>query len=179
MSLAELARIIGGVILVINLIGVFAPDMMIRGAKALPRNQLSGWLLAALNLFWVAWIVHHAFLGRFEFLKPFIYIAAPAGFLLIVFFMDELLTARMLGGLLLLIANPVLIAARWNPTPWRLVMTVLAYIWVIAGITFVLSPFRFRQFIEFVTKREKWNRGIFAVRAVIGAAIIYLGLFVY
>jgi len=179
MSLAEWARIIGGVMLIVNLIGIFAPEMMIRGAKALPRNRLAGWLLTALNLFWVAWIVHHAFLGRFEFLKPFIYVAAPVGFLLIIFFMDELLTSRMLGGFLLLLANPVLIAARWELTSWRLVMTVLAYVWVIAGITFVLSPFRFRQFIEFVTKHEKWNRGIFAARAVFGAAILYLGLFVY
>ena len=83
------------------------------------RNIPAAWILTALDVAWVAWIVFHASLGWFDPLKPALYILAPMSFLAMVFFMDELLAPRALGGLLLLLANPVLNSARWLETEWR------------------------------------------------------------
>ena len=104
-------------------------------------------------------------------LKPFVYIVAPVSFFALVYFVDELLPPRALGGLLLLLANPVLKSARWLDTEWRLVMIVIAYLWVIAGIIFVLSPFRLRQAAEFGTRTD--------LRCILGGFARFLvGVFV-
>lgn len=177
--LAEWARLLGTVIIAANLVAVLAPAHFMRAVQAFPRNRPAGWILTAVDLFWVSFIVLNADLGRFEHLKPLVYVAGPASFLLIVFFMDELLAPRVLGGFLLLLANPILNAARWHPSAWRLVMTVTAYLIVIAGIIFVLGPYRFRQFAAVMTKTEQRCRAIGLVRVVFGCFILYLGLSVY
>ena len=89
----------------------------------------------------------HANLGRFDIVKPALYLLAPACFFLLINFLDELLSARALGGLLLLIANPVLNAARWHDSAWRYVPIVLAYVWAVAGMLLVLSPYLFRRWV--------------------------------
>jgi uncharacterized protein YjeT (DUF2065 family) len=178
-SLAQIACAIGILILLINIPAVMAPEKFIQAAKAFPRNKMAAWVLTALDLFWVSWIILHANLGRFEFIKPAIYLAAPLSFLLIAVFMDELLAPRALGGLLLLMANPVLSAARWHPSVWRLVLTVLAYVWVVVGIMLVLSPYRFRQMVEWVNSTPTRARALGFVRCLLGVILLGLGLAVY
>jgi hypothetical protein len=135
--------------------------------------------LTAIDISWVAWIILHASLGRFELLKPLVYIAAPVSFFALVYFVDELLAPRALGGLLLLLANPILNSARWIETDWRFVMIVMAYMWVITGILFVLSPFRLRQAAELGTRTDlHCILGGFA-RFFVGAFVLFLGLKVY
>lgn len=171
LPLSTIAIVLGGFIMAVNLPAIFAPAFFRRVATNFPRNIPAAWILTAIDVAWVSWVICHASLGRFEPLKPLVYVGAPVSFLAMVFFMDELLAPRALGGLLLLLANPVLISARWLDTPWRLVMVVIAYIWVIAGITFVLSPFRLRQAAEWGTKTN--------IRCIIGGSIRFLvGLFV-
>ncbi len=179
MSLANLACAIGTVVAVLNISAFLAPGLFRKMVLSFPRNKAAAWVLTAVDLYWVAWIVLHAALGRFEFLKPYIYFAAPVSFLLIIFFMDELLAPRALGGFILLLADPILTAARWHPSNWRYVMTVLAYVWVIAGIIFVLSPYRLRQLLEFGTKTDWRCRVGGAIRFLAGVALVYLGLRVY
>ncbi len=177
--LAIIACLIGGALILSGVIGLAVPAGLRRVMLAFPRSRVMAWVLTAADLAWVTWIIHSAYLGRFEVLRPAIYIGAPIAFLLIVFFVDELLAPRALGGLLLLLANPVLNAARWHESAWRLVVTVIAYAWVVAGIVLVLSPYRFRHVAEFVTKTESRCRAAGAIRLAAGAAILFLGLKVY
>lgn len=169
--LSTIAIVLGGFIMAVNLPAIFAPAFFRRVATNFPRNIPAAWILTAIDVAWVSWVICHASLGRFEPLKPLVYVGAPVSFLAMVFFMDELLAPRALGGLLLLLANPVLNSARWLDTQWRLVMVVIAYVWVVAGITFVLSPFRLRQAAEWGTKTD--------LRCIVGGSIRFLaGLFV-
>ena len=179
LMLSNWAILIGVAIVAVNGVSLAAPALMQRWARAFPRSRSWGWALTALDLSWVAWIILHAPLGRFEGLKPAIYVAAPVVFILIVVFMDELLAPRAMGGLLLLLANPILNAARWHPSNWRLVVTVLVYLWVVAGILFVLSPYRLRDMIAWATASTTRFRTLSALRLVIGVALLALGLWVY
>ena len=178
-SLATWAVGLGALILLVGLVMLGKPDWFIRAMLAFPRSRLPSWILTAACLFWVSQIVLNAHLGRFEHLKPLIYAAGPVSFILIVVFMDELLAPRALGGLFLLVANPILNAARWHPSNWRLVMTVIAYLIVIAGIAFVLGPYHFRKAAALITASEKRCRLIGALRIATGLFIMYLGLRVY
>lgn len=179
LSLANWAVALGIIIVAANAAFLAAPEAFKRWALAFPRSPTWAWILTAADLFWVAWIVLHAPLGRFENLKPLVYLAAPVAFMLIVFFMDELLAPRAAGGLLLLLANPILNAARWHPSPWRLVVTVLCYLWVVAGIVFILSPYRFRYMVEWATKTTLRMRILGAVRLLFGLVLLFLGWRVY
>ncbi|MFH0954105.1 MAG: hypothetical protein V1873_07230 [Verrucomicrobiota bacterium] len=179
LTLSQIACALGTFIVIVNVPAVVAPAVFRRVAQAFPRNRPAAWLLTAFDLGWVSWVILHAALGRFEFLKPAVYAAAPLSLLAIVFYMDELLAPRALGGLLLLIANPVLNAARWHPSEWRLVMTVVAYAWVVAGIVLILSPYRFRQVAAFMTKTDARCRALGLVRLCVGACFLFLGLKVY
>ncbi len=179
LPLSTIAIALGCFIIVMNLPAVFAPAFFRRMATGFSRNMPAAWILTAIAVMWVSWIVFHASLGRFEPLKPLLYVAAPVSFFAMVFFMDELLAPRALGGLLLLLANPVMNSARWLETPWRLVMIVIAYVWVIAGITFVLSPFRLRQAAAWGTKTDLRCIVGGSIRILFGACILFLGLKVY
>lgn len=177
--LSTIAVALGCFIMAVNLPAILAPAFFRRVATSFSRNVPAAWVLTAIDVAWVAWVIFHASLGRFEGLKPLLYVAAPVSFFAMVFFMDELLAPRALGGLLLLLANPVLISARWLDTPWRLVMVVIAYVWVIAGITFVLSPFRLRQAAEWGTKTDLRCIVGGSIRFLVGLFLLILGLKVY
>jgi hypothetical protein len=124
------------------------PSALRRGWTAFPRSRAPGWILAAVGVFWVAWVVQHAALGRFEGLKPFIPFAAVGLFGAMVYFLDELLAPRALGGLLLLVANPVLMGVRWAESAWRIVPVLFAYAWVVFGCALMLHPWVFRKLGE-------------------------------
>lgn len=178
-TLALMACAIGLFVVALNIPCLLWPRAVRAAAAAFPRSRVPAWILTAVDLAWVTWIVLHAELGRFDWVKPYLYVAAPLSFFLVVFFMDELLAPRALGGLLLLLANPVIIAARWHESAWRLVMIGLAYVWAVAGIVLVLSPFYFRRVAEWATRSDPRCRLLGLLRAGFGAALIGLGLAVF
>ena len=165
--LAALAFAAGATLLVF-------PAQVRAGLQAFPRSKWPGWALTAAGLFWVAWVVQHAALGRFEGLKPLVPYAGILVFAAMVWLMDELLAPRALGGVLLLLANPVLNAVRWADSAWRFVPAVIAYAWVIAGCAFMLYPWLFRRWSARFVERPEWLRragwGKLLAGAVLAAA---------
>lgn len=151
MSLATLSLICGGACVAAGAALVVSPGAARGGLAAFPRSRPAAWILTAIALAWVAWIVYHARLGRFDTLKPWIWVAGPVAFGLTVVFVDELLAARALGGLLLLAANPILQAARVNDSPWSVVVSAFTYVLIVAGIAWMLGPYRFRRWTAWLT----------------------------
>lgn len=178
-ALSLIACLVGLVIAAANVPSLVWPRAVRTGLLAFPRSRVPAWLLTVVDLSWVAWIILHAQLGRFEWVKPWIYGAAPVAFFLLVIFMDELLAPRALGGFLLLLANPVINAARWHESELRLVMVALAYLWVVAGMVLVLSPYYFRRVAEWATRSDDRCRFLGLARIMIGLALLGLGLWVY
>lgn len=170
---------IGLFVFLANSAALIWPSAFVNWARAFPRRRFEAIALTAVDLAWVAWIVGRAPLGRFEWTKPYLLGAAPLAWVLIVVFMDELLAPRALGGLLLLLANPVLKAARWHPSPWRLIMVAIAYAWATVGMILVLSPWHLRRMVEFATRTPLRFRWLCLTRAAVGLALIGLGWFVY
>jgi len=179
LSLAQVAYLVGGLGLLLALPLPLAPAASRTGLLAFPRHTTSAWVLTAASLLWVSWIIPHAALGRFEFLKPALYLLTPAAFFLLINFLDELLAARSLGGILLLAANPVLNFARWHDSPWRLALSTLAYVWVVIGIVLVLSPYMFRRWVLPMVDTDTRSRFAGFALAAGSAALLYLGFAVY
>jgi hypothetical protein len=137
-----------------------APALLRRGLDRFPRHRVLGPLLAALGVAWAAWNVYHGDLGRFSVVKPWIVLIAPAIWVGMVYYMNELLSVRALGGLLLLAANPVLKAARLSEDPWSLWVSVMAYVWVGIGMMWVLGPWRLRRGLARVAPTDSRLRGV-------------------
>ena len=179
LNLAQTAVVMGVVVALIHLPALLFPGFFRRAAVAFPRNDWSGWILTAVSLTWATVIVLNAPLGRFEAFKPALYVVAPVTFLLMVFLLDDLLAPRALGGFLLLVANPILNVTRWHDSPLRLVVTTVTYLFIIAGMTLVLSPYRFRQFMGLWVQNPGSCRVGGALMVLLGGVLVLLGVGVY
>ncbi|MFT4641034.1 MAG: hypothetical protein ACI8T1_004369 [Verrucomicrobiales bacterium] len=130
--------------------------------KDFPRNRAMGVLIMTINALWAYWIVSSMDLGEFSALRVKILIAIPIAYLLVVFFVEEFLSVRALGTLMLLAACVVLDAA-WFKVPetmaWtKLLLPILAYAWIILGMFWVGMPYLMRDQISWLSHNgSRWK----------------------
>lgn len=176
MTLQAMSMLVGGVYALTHLPLVLAPALSRRGLAAFPRSEWAGRILAAIALAWAAALVRDMPLGWFDQHKDWLYVVTPAVYVLTVLFVDDLLAPRAFGGLLLLVAEPVLTAARFHPSGARLVLVLLAYGWVGVGTLLVLTPYWFRKTVERICGTDARCRILGAAGLAVGALLIGLGL---
>ena len=137
---------------------LLAPAPTQRVLAAFPRFRYAAWILTAIDITWVVLIMRGASLGPFDILKPYLPLIGVAVFAAIVWGLDELLAVRSLGGLLLLLGDPILDTVRWTGGAWPIALAILAYILVIVGAIWVLWPWTFRKTHERLTKTPlRWR----------------------
>jgi hypothetical protein len=175
-DLAQVSMAIGAAAAACAVPLLVAPQVARRGLLAFPRHAWTGRVLTAAGVSWTVLLLRAMTLGFLDPYKAWLYVAAPVAFLLIIIFMDELLAPRALGGLLLLAGSPVLAAAQWHAAPLKYVVVVSVYIWVIAGIVLVLSPYRFRTTLGFWIRNDSRCRLLGAMGTAYGALLVLLGL---
>jgi hypothetical protein len=179
-ELSVASLLIGLLALTGGTISLLAPVRIRAGVAAFPRSVWPGRILAAIDLVWAAYELSLMHLGMFDAWKVHLYWMTPVAIVLCVIYLDELLSPRALGGLLLLAAGPVLDIARWHPSDWRLIVTTIAYLWILLGLTFLLSPWWFRRISLWVTGAgDHAVRITGAIKAAVGLGLIALALLVY
>jgi uncharacterized protein YjeT (DUF2065 family) len=179
-ELSIIALLLGLLALAVGGISLSAPAKVRAGLAVFPRSIWPGRILAAIDLIWAAYNLTLMHLGMFDAWKVHLVWLVPVAIFLCVKYMDELLSPRALGGLFLLAAGPVLNIARWHPSDARLVISVIAYLWILLGLTFLLSPWWFRRLIPRIagsTDRQVRIGG--AIKTLLGVGLIALALFVY
>jgi len=178
-ALAITAWILGTFAVGVGLFSACAPELVRRGVANFPRSVWPGRVLLAVDMVWAAYAVTTLHLGMFDAWKVHLYWIAPVCIVLGSLYLDELLSVRALGGLLLLAAGPILNAARWNPSDWRLVIAVLAYLSIIVGLVFLLSPWWFRRLTAPMIQKNLPVRigGLF--KAAVGLGLLALAFWVY
>ena len=174
--LGNLLILLGALGVVAGVVALRFPAAVCAGLAAFPRSKWPGWILTAVCVFWVSWVIRHAALGRFEVVKPLIPVLAVVGFGAIVWFLDELLAPRALSGLLLLLANPMLNGVRWSDSAWRFAVVLIAYAWVIAGCMLMLHPWGFRRMAEKFLASAPWLRAAGWGKVLAGAVLVAAGL---
>ena len=158
MTLPTILAVLSAVFLLGGLPMLLAPADAQRALAAFPRSRAAAWILTAIDLAWVVFIMSHAELGLFNILKPYLPIVGIGVFAAIVWGLDELLAVRALGGLLLLLGDPILDAVRWTGGAWPIAAAILAYILVITGAVWVLWPWSFRKTHERLTRTPlRWR----------------------
>jgi hypothetical protein len=180
MELAKITAGLGVLIVLLRMPFVLAPGLARRALYGFPRSRWGAGCLAAIDLIWVACLLMGLQLGWFETYKLTLYLMVPLAWVLLMYFVDELLAVRALGGLLILFPSPLLDAARWHPSPGRFVMIILAYALVIMGVVFVIQPHRFLRMVRFFLQdRDDLTRWFGLAGVLVGALLVILGIGVF
>jgi len=148
----QAAGIIAGVFLVlISLPGLLKPNLA-SVAQKFPRSHVAGVFLLTICLVWTFWLVATIQMGEFSAFRRPLLIALPIGYGLVLRFVGEFLAVRALGILCLLAAEPLLDAAFLRYEPSRLLLTVFAYLLILAGLFWVAIPYLLRDQINWGTR---------------------------
>jgi len=129
--------------------------------------------------FWFVALTSVTDLGEISNVRFQLMAVWTVGGVLLTIFVPTFLAPRGLGCLLLLAAAVIIDAAFLVQTPWRYVMTLTAYWWVVAGMILVYSPHLWRDAILHVTQTPQRFRLFSWPGVVYGLVLIVLGIFVY
>lgn len=135
----------------------------------LPRHKLAGILLTALCMGWTCWTLLHHPIDFLAFLTPTkIVIGGLILTPLICLFLDNLLCARALGGLMMLWPMPIILATRDYVTTLRLIPITLGYISLTLGMVAVFHPWTVRMTCERLSEYRTLRLTVAAVLLLAG-----------
>src|SRR5437773_7783402 len=178
-KLSTLAIILGFFATLLNGYGLLKPAAFAAAARKFPRYTPIGYVLMLVSTIWFVSNVGHESIADFANFKPVLYALFIAVGLGACVFVRDFLPVRGLAVFLLLVAQLMVDTARWVETPWRLVITTWAYLMVLAGMWFTVSPWRLRDIIQWATANEQRTRILSGVRTAFGLFVLCLGLTVF
>ena len=163
----------------LNLIGLLLPAQFGAGARKFPRSIPIGYVLTLAGTAWFMWNVHGESLADFESYKPLLFTLFIAVGLGTCIFVQDFLAVRGLSVLLLLLGKLMVDTERWAASEWRLVIAVWAYLMVLAGMWFTVSPWRLRDLVYWGTANDTRIRVTSGLRFAFGLFVAVLGFTVF
>jgi hypothetical protein len=155
--------IVAVALIVLHLIAIIKPEQTKSFLQQFPRHYGWGVVLTVIAFLWSMVCLNFMHMGEFFFLRPWFLVLVPVGVLLVLIYVQEFLSVRALGSCLLLIAGIVLQAAFQRPQASRLLLPILAYAWIFAGLYFVGMPYLMRDGVEWITKTaNRWRLAAWA-----------------
>ncbi len=179
LKLSTLAIILGLLTALLNGYGLLKPVDFAAKARRFPRYTPIGFVLVLAATAWFEYYVNIESVSEFAAFKGYLLLFFALVGIGVCIFVQDFLPIRGLAALMLLAAKLMVDTARWVDTEWRLVIVTWAYIWVIAGMWFTVSPWRLRDLINWATANEERTRLLSGIRFVFGVLVIVLGVTVY
>ena len=141
-----------GLIAACLLLAVYIPMALLPGRTrgafvAFCRSWPAGIVLAAVDLIWSGVYLYRMPLSWLDPVRAWMPVIMVVSFVAVIFCLRELLAARALGGLLLLLPSIMFLHARFHVSPFRFVVTVLAYVLVVKGIFLMCYPYLLRRWV--------------------------------
>jgi hypothetical protein len=167
----------GALLIVFGLIGFLSPARA--ALPRFPRSRAAGAILLTIDFAWSFWLLATMEMGEFANLRRPLLFILPVGFVLVLKYVDELLAVRALGIFCLLAAEPLLDAAFLRPEMSRLLVTVLAYLLIVAGLLWVTMPYLLRDQIAWSTRSAAAWRTIAGLGLVLGLMIATCAVWLY
>lgn len=178
-SLAALSIFLGLGYLIPQLFGIFIPSAFGKMLRQFPRSNLCGYILVGAATLWFLAVLWQENISDFAAYKNFMLIGFAALGVTTCIYVKDFLAIRGYAVLLLLLAKLMVDTARWADSEWRLLIISWAYLWVLGGMWFTISPWRMRDLILWKTATEKRIRLICGLRAIFGLFVIWLGIFAF
>jgi hypothetical protein len=179
MKLWVLAIVLGLVAALPGVYGVVEPTAFAAKARRFPRYTPAGYVLMILGTAWFLWYLQQESISDFAAFKPFLFALFAAVGIGACLFVKDFLPVRGLAVLYLLAAKLMVDTARWVETEWRLVITTWAYVLVLLGMWFTISPWRLRDILNWSTANANRTRLLSGMRLAFGIFVVILGLTVY
>jgi hypothetical protein len=179
LSLQAVGIIVGLVLIVVHVLALVRQEKVLPWLSTVPRSQNVGTIFLTVGFLW-AWIVATSMdLGEFQQVRWLAQFALPAFYVAMLFVANDYLGARALGIVLLLAACPVLDAAFLKPPQSRLLLSVLAYAWIVAGLFWVGMPFTMRNQIAWIQAKPGRYRTLCVAGAAYGAVVLLAAILFY
>src|SRR6266566_1812642 len=171
LSLHTAGIIVSAFLILIGLFGLLKPDFASL-VQRFPRSRVAGVILLTVCLLWTFWLLATIQMGEFSSFRRPLLIVLPIGYVLVLRFVDEFLAVRALGILCLLAAEPLLDAAFLRYETSRLLITVFAYLLVVAGLFWVTIPYLLRDQINWSARSNTRWHAVHGIAAVYGLTIL-------
>ena len=178
-QLSTLSVILGLIVALPGAYGLLKPKEFAAFAQKFPRHTTVGWGLMLMGTAWFLFNVRQEKVSDFANMQTIFMLVFGAVGIATCIFVHDFLPVRGLAVLLLLAAKLMVDTARWADTEWRLVISVWAYVWAVAGMWFTISPWRLRDHLNWATATERRTRLINGTRVAFGVFVILLAVTVF
>jgi hypothetical protein len=178
LKLSTLAVLLGVGMGLPQIYGLVKPAAFAAAVRKFPRSLPWGFALMALGTGWFVWNLSQESISDFAAMKTPLLGAFAAIGLGTCIFVRDLLAVRGLAIVLLLLARLMVDTGRsaLPVTPWVLVFQAWAYVLVVAGIWFTVSPWRLRDLLNWGTANEKRIKVGCGLRLAFGLFVAALGV---
>jgi hypothetical protein len=178
LKLSTLSIVMGLAFAAPQVYGILNPAEFAAAARKFPRSVPWGVLLMLLGTVWFVWNLSQESISDFAAFKTPLIVAFVAIGVGACLFVQDFLAVRGLAVIFLLMAKLMVDTGRpmLEVTHWTWVMQAWAYVLVVAGFWFTVSPWRLRDLVNWATVDEKRVRVGSAVRLAFGLFVAALGV---
>jgi hypothetical protein len=160
--------------------GLMKPAEFGAAVRRFPRSLSWGFVLMILGTVWFLYNLSQESISDFASYKGVLYLLFAAVGIGSCIFVQDFLAVRGLAIVFLLLAKLMVDTGRPHlESPWVLIFQAWAYLLVIAGIWFTMSPWRLRDFLSWATANEKRIKIGCTVRLAFGLFMAVLGFVKY
>ena len=179
MTLSQLAILLGAGIAIPQVWALMKPAEASAALRKFPRSEAWGYLLMAIGAGWFLYRLNQEAIAEFAAYKSYMLLGFGAVAVAACFFVPDYLAVRGMCITTLMLCAFILSKTRFVDTPWRLVLVVMAYVWIVAAMWWMISPWRCRDIIAWATATPQRLRAIAATRLAFGLLVIVLGVTAY
>jgi len=178
MNSAALASISFGILMLLLYGGIaLKPQPTVAALGRFPRTVWPGRVLTVVCLTWFAFNLWKVDLGGFNGVKQALYVAVPVGIYLVIVYIPDLLSVRGVCGLILLAAQPLLIATRWTGTPASIAVAVFVYMLLLKAMILMVYPHLWIRSLRWWNATPGMKLPALALGVAVGAAMVLCGVF--
>lgn len=178
MKLSLLTILLGLGLGVPQVYGLVRPKQYAETLKKFPRNLPTGIALMLLGTAWFVWNVSIEPIADFSVFKPYMMVGFATVGVLSCIFVQDFLAVRGLAVVLLLLGKLMVDTGRphLDASPFVLIIQAWAYVLIVAGIWFTITPWRLRDLVNFGLANDNRVRIGSAIRLGWALFILVLGL---
>ncbi len=180
-DLSILALVLGALLALPQLYGLAKPAEFAAVLRKFPRSLPWGYTLMLLGTAWFLYNLSQESISDFAAYKNFLFAGFAAIGIGSCIFVQDFLAVRGLAVVLLLLAKLIVDSGRphLGQSGWVVLMQGGAYLLVVAGIWFTVSPWRLRDFLEWDTANPGRFKMTCGVRLACGLLVAVLGATVF
>ena len=179
MTLSQVASLLGAALAIPQVWALMKPVEAGAALRKFPRSEGGGYLLMAIGAGWFLYRLNQEAIAEFATYKTYMLLGFGGVAVAACFFVTDYLAVRGMSITMLMLCAFVLSKTRFVETPWRLVLVVAAYIWIIAAMWWMIAPWRLRDLIQWATATPERLRKVAAARLAFALLVIVLGVTVY